>query len=1024
MKNRLRTLGKHASWMLAVLAVCGSTTSCKDEYVLDDEKPSFLGSSIYESLKSKGNFTNYLRLVGDADVNPQGQRPLSEVLSRTGSKTVFVADDAAWAEFFALNATLPATDPWHNATSYENLSYSQKKMLIHGSMLNNAIVMENLASEQGTDGAMNRGMFLRRNTDLVPTDSITLIKPEGLPYHLDGAEEIDQWWRFREEGRRDNVAPDIYLVCDSTPSMMVAFTNQYMKNNNITDEDFHYATGMERVTEDVHINNAKILQQDQACENGYINIVDRVLKPLGNIAEELQKNPNTQIFSHMLERWSVPFYNATVTSAYTDIMISRGIEWKDSIFSKRYFSDMSYAHTGLTKDPRGKTFVNSKDAILKFDPSWNAYYNESKNPMYDMAAMYVPVDDALWTYFTTPHKYGWDLINTYYLKTGTPDEITYEAPDRNNLETLYKQIDCIPVSTLNALINVIMMKSFANSVPSKMEQLRNDAQEQLFEEKDKENIVGSIIANNGVVYLMNKVYGPADFTSVAAPAHITKTNLIMKWAIYNGSKESDANKMQLNYYAYLKAMKSRFAIFMPSDKALTYLYDVLSFTSKKPRIMSLSYNAKNAELPVKGSEVKYDPQTGVIDGTSFTSTNSESVQEAEIVNRLKDVLESHTIVLEGDLALSENGIDTDVNNFYLAKNGAPVKVTRENGHVVSVQGGFQVENEINGIEGSVINTIDYTDAKGIQRCKVEDGQTYKKENGTTYILDSPITNTSKSVRAQLESHESFDNFMSLCTPEQKHIDMIVGCGLVDKSQFKTETSQKIQRKKYLVFVETLGSGSTIQYAPDENVSFLSSNNYTFFVPNNEAVQNAIDCGLPTWESIYEDYAASIDPELKTLTTHADSARIQAKLVFLANFIRYHFADNSVFVDNSSVPETLSETFSFNKETSNFIRVGVKRTSGTPGTLSVRDENGGKWMDINNSNCNIMARDIFSNKKIKTQNKLGAAIIKSSSFITMHEIPGVLNHTVIPTKADGTLDYSALFNDEAAVKRYLKKFEIK
>ena len=167
-------MGKSASWMLVLLAAYGITSSCKDEYRLDDEKPGFLNSSIYESLESKGNYKYYIRLLGDKDVNPANARPLTEVLSRTGSKTVFVADDEAWEAFFKKNATLPESDPWHTATSYENLSVSQKKLLIHTSMLNNAIVMENLASNM-ENGSMTRGEFMRRYTDVETTDSITYL---------------------------------------------------------------------------------------------------------------------------------------------------------------------------------------------------------------------------------------------------------------------------------------------------------------------------------------------------------------------------------------------------------------------------------------------------------------------------------------------------------------------------------------------------------------------------------------------------------------------------------------------------------------------------------------------------------------------------------------------------------------------------------------------------------------------------------------------------------------------------------
>ena len=67
-------------------------TSCRDGYDLADEDPSWLGSSIYDYLQSNGNYTNTVRLIDDL-----GYR---EVLAKTGSKTLFVADDNAFDRFF------------------------------------------------------------------------------------------------------------------------------------------------------------------------------------------------------------------------------------------------------------------------------------------------------------------------------------------------------------------------------------------------------------------------------------------------------------------------------------------------------------------------------------------------------------------------------------------------------------------------------------------------------------------------------------------------------------------------------------------------------------------------------------------------------------------------------------------------------------------------------------------------------------------------------------------------------------
>ena len=69
--------------------------SCEDNDLILTGQPEWLGNSIYERLQEDGHYKNMLRLIDD-----QGQK---EVLSRTGSKTLFVADDAAFDEWFKSN---------------------------------------------------------------------------------------------------------------------------------------------------------------------------------------------------------------------------------------------------------------------------------------------------------------------------------------------------------------------------------------------------------------------------------------------------------------------------------------------------------------------------------------------------------------------------------------------------------------------------------------------------------------------------------------------------------------------------------------------------------------------------------------------------------------------------------------------------------------------------------------------------------------------------------------------------------
>ena len=1015
MRDRFSKWSRYTSRMACLLAACGLMNACKDDFLLDDEKPEWLNSSVYESLEQRGNFKTYLKLLSDKDVNPENVRPLSDVLSRTGSKTVFVANDSAWAEFFKHNAELPERNPWHYATSYENLSVAQKKLLIHTSMLNNAIVMENLASSEGSgQTAPIRGEYMRRYTDVEATDSVSYVSSAEVPYSYNPTDK-DFWWRFREE----NGGNGLYMVNDSSLTMMLHFTSEHMTKNSVTDDDFKKFMGRERVTSDVHIYDAILKEKDGVCENGYVNVTEKPLCPLANMAEVIRTNGKTNIFSHMLDRYSAPYYCNDITRAYKTLHP----EFKDSIFTKRYYSDLSFNHRPNSTQPDGNPYTGDEggEVSLKFDPGWNGYYDEVDVEK-DMAAMFVPSDEALWTYFTEGG--GLQLVETY-------DPNYTPGQQYKDFDELYKSIDYVPLSTLKALINVIMLRSFVGSVPSKMTKLRDDAQEQLFYAEDIEKIDTCLLASNGAVYIMSDIYGPADYTSVTSPAYISKTNLVMKWAIYNGSVSGQTDYMGLNYYAYLKAMQSEFTFFLPSDNALQYYYDPTSFESTQKRLIQFAY--KNQSFPITTACVTYTPETGEI-GRKFTGAGA-SLQQAEVTNRLKDMLESHTIVHDGTNPI--NGED----EYFLTKNGAGMKVIRdENGHITQVKGGFQLENERAGIS--------HPENPGVDVCNVTKPFESLK-NGQTFILDAPIIPTYRSVysiltqdegwvgksdEAEWEAEDPYAKFYELCETNE---DIIKACGLVDTKNLST-TEQNSAMKKYRIFINDNGL--------DQNIQFFNNYRYTIFVPTNEAIEEAIANGLPTWEEIIEDYetvfevnknekdslenefdksdyvmneADSLRHEELIKILGEDSLRLQAKITYLTNFVRYHFADNSVFADKSELEENEMVTSSYDSDLGLFCKIHVDRVKeGGETVLRVRDDNSGiKYPTVGEKN--VLARDISCssspvNTPMSTSSK--KITLDASSAAVIHSINGVLNHTEL---VDGRHD--STWATPASAKKYLKRY---
>lgn len=1087
MTNRLSNWSRYSSRVVCLLAACGLMYACKDEFVLDDEKPSFLNSSIYESLEQSGKYRTYLKLLADEDVNPKGEnvRLLTDVLKRTGSKTVFVANDSAWDAFFAANALLPESDPWHYATSYENLSQAQKKLLVHTSMLNNAIVMENLASSESEGTASpTRGEYMRRYTDVEATDSITFVAPEDLPKYYTTTEK-DYWQRFRAE----NGGNGIYMAVDSTLPMMIHFTAEHMSRNVIDPNDFHLFMGghkgRTRNTSDVHIYDAILKEKDGVCENGYVNVTEKPLRPLPNMAEVIRTNGKTNIFSHILDRFSAPFYCSRITEAYKILHP----DFTDSIFTKRYFSNNNFAvKAGYIRassngdipkyepGPRGtyqpyQPFLDNADPklkgltpALKYDPGWNGYYDEV-DVRKDMAAIFVPSDKEMWHYFTEGG--GADLILTFYANEGTENEIPYVRPTTD--DELFQQIDCIPLDKIQTLINNFMQRSFVGSVPSKWGKLTDDVMDPLFENVDEAvaQLDTSLLCSNGVVYVMDRTCVPADYRSITAPAYISQTNQILYSAIYGAF-------MKLNYYAYLKAMQSRFTFLMPSDSAMAYYYDPASMKSRTPRVLEFQFKG-SGEYPVRAVGKRYvgpynkdEGEVGTIGGTLPGA--GAKIENDEIVNRLKDVLESHTIVHDGTNPMMHTGkvgqdywgIDpsTPLDEYYLSKNGNAVKVVRdENDSIIAFKGGFQLENERQARLGVLDpESENVKKSQGVLICEVKKPR--YMDNGNTYILRAPLIPTYRSVYSiftndvDLNKEEAgetpYSEFYNLCVAGQGFEEALVNCGLVDGKLLNKQRESAI--KKFRIFVSDNG--------PDDNVQFFNNYRYTIFVPTNEAVRDAIEHGLPTWEDIIEDYRSHCKPKMEenedgtawvvkldnngeieytdSLATYEDSVRIAAKITYLTNFIRYHFADNSVFADKTVLPANEMVTSSYDKELELFCKLHVDRVSNGSGTdLRVCDDV--TWKKNGNSMVgetmpfvtiseidgvdvkNVLARDISCSPKapIKTQSMTNITI-SSSSAAVIHSIPGYLNHTELD--ADGRHD--ATWKDLQSAKRYLKRYAIR
>ena len=618
---------------MAVALVGGvALTSCQ-QYDLDEKSPEGWGNSIYSWLDEQGNFTNTVRMINDLKYQ--------EVLGKTGSKTLFVADDAAYERFFSNNS-------W-GASRYEDLTEPQKKMLLFGNMLDNSIQLNSLSTIQGNP--LKEGQAMRRFSALGEYDTVPILRPQDMP-------DNKYWKRHRESGKN--------MVCleDGTAVPMLLFLEAQLSNNRITNDDynflFNYKTN--RKAGDASVNGVDVVEDNIRCANGFIHRTAEVVAPLPNMAELIAKKPEVSMFNKLLERFCAPYPDGkdlAKTERYNYLYNTN----VDTVYTKRFFNDKRGAALNTTPDGRGVP------AQLVFDPEWNSYYSASIKQssegdaaeQRDMAVMMVPTNEAMQAY--------WEGL-------GKP------------LSENYASWDDVPDDVIIKLLNVNMLPSFTSSVPSKFDAILNDANDPMgVNVKDVDEVW---MACNGAIYLTNKVYSPTAYVSVSFPALINRTMKIMDWAI-----------TQCKYNVYLNALGSDYSFFIPTNNALLEYIDPCSYGKKNLQLLSFRYDeTKREEERVSAVVYNYNPETGERDSVGLVTTATNS---ARLTRCLQDILDTHIVigkVWEGNKTYfrTKNGTGIRVTNAsdadrmtvegsYQMYEGSPLKVARVYDQRKEVAGG-------------------------------------------------------------------------------------------------------------------------------------------------------------------------------------------------------------------------------------------------------------------------------------------------------------------------------------------------
>ena len=612
------------------LLVGGFVLSSCQKYDLDEKTPEGWGNSIYSWLDEQGNFTNTVRMIDDLNYQ--------EVLGKTGSKTLFVADDAAYERFFGNNS-------W-GVKRYENLSLAQKKMLLFGNMIDNSIQLNSLSTIQGKP--LKEGQAMRRFSALSEYDTIPVLKTQDMP-------ENKYWKRHRESGK------DMVCMEDGSAVPMLLFLEAQLSNNRITNDDYNFLFNhtTNRQAGDASVNGINVVEDNIRCANGFIHRTGEVVTPLPNMAELIAKKPQVSLFNSLLERFCAPYPDGKDLAKTERYNYLYGTN-VDTVYTKHFFNEKKGAVVDVTPDG------GSVPAQLVFDPEWNSYYSTNNKDQSegnaaeqrDMAVMMVPTDEAM---------------KEYWNSTGKP------------LSENYASWNDVPDDVIIKLLNVNMLQSFTSSVPSKFSAILNDANDPMG--VDVADIDSVWMTCNGAVYLTNKVYSPTAYVSVSFPALINRNMKIIDWAI-----------TQCKYNVYLNALGSDYSFFIPTNDALIEYIDPCSYGKQNLQLLSFRWDeTKRIDERVYAVLYNYDEETGERDSVGIVNNYNritkclQDILDTHIViGRIWDGKNTYFRTKNGTGIRVTN--PTDENNMmvegsYQMNEGQPLRVTRVYDQRKEVAGG-------------------------------------------------------------------------------------------------------------------------------------------------------------------------------------------------------------------------------------------------------------------------------------------------------------------------------------------------
>jgi len=289
---------KNLSCLLCLVVIFGGCRKAAfDAYY---NPPANLAPPIYQTLQSRGNFTNFLALIDRSGY--------TALLSTGGYWTVFAPNDAAFQKYFTANST-----------SLDKIDTVTAGKIVRYSLVFNAFQTNHIADYQSPTGWVPNQAFKRRTAYY---DGFLFGAGPG------GANGV-----YVSKNRNFS-----YTFGDNNNKYIPYFYSTFMAQAGLSATDYNYFFPNSTYS-GFNVAGASVVNKDIIAQNGVIDEVDQVTLPLPSVEQKLAANSQYSVFKSILDNVLASYtLDANYTRQYNNVTNK-----VSNVYVKYYSDNLNYA---------------------------------------------------------------------------------------------------------------------------------------------------------------------------------------------------------------------------------------------------------------------------------------------------------------------------------------------------------------------------------------------------------------------------------------------------------------------------------------------------------------------------------------------------------------------------------------------------------------------------------------------------------------------------------------------------------